>query len=80
MTEPLKNNTGTVLASQSGVRLAVLRASDLNFVYALTGTTTSAAGLVPNISDAAIVAGTAYHVVFKLADGSVGISQAITAS
>lgn len=80
VTEPLKNNTGTVLASQTGIRVSVLKAADLVGVYAYTGTVTNPSGVMPTISDAAIIPGTAYHVVIKLADGSVGVTQSITAT
>ena len=80
VTDPLKNNTGTVLASQSGVRVAVLQAADLVSVYESTGLTTNASGTLATISDAAITAGQQYHVAIKLADGSVGITGPITAS
>lgn len=80
VTEPLKNNTGTLLASQSGVRVAVLQAIDLVSVHEQTGLSTNASGLLPTISDATIVPATSYHVVIKLADGSVGITGPITAS
>lgn len=80
VTDALSTNNGTVLANQTGVRVSVVKAVDLVGVYALTGTTTNASGMLPTISDAAIIAGTAYHVVIKLADGSVGVTQAITAS
>jgi hypothetical protein len=80
VTEPLKNNTGTVLASQSGVRAAVLQAADLVSVYETSGLTTDASGLLAAISDAAITTGQQYHVAIKLADGSVGITGPITAS
>lgn len=80
VTEPLKNNTGTVLASQSGVRVAVLQAADLVSVFEATGLTTNALGVLGTISDAAIVAGQQYHVAIKLADGGVGITGPITAS
>ncbi len=80
VTEPLKNNTGTVLASQSGVRVAVLQAADLVSVYETTGLTTNASGILDTISNAAITAGQQYHVAIKLADGSVGITGPITAS
>ena len=75
VTEPLKNNTGTVLANLSGVGVAILSASD--FTYGLT---TNASGILATISDAAIIPGTQYHVAIKLADGSVGITGPITAS
>ena len=80
VTEPLKNNTGTVLASQSGVRVAVLQAADLVSVHEATGLTTNAGGILATISNAAITAGQQYHVAIKLADGSVGITGPITAS
>ena len=75
VTEPLKNNTGTVLANLSGVGVAILSASD--FTYGLT---TNASGILSTISDAEITAGHQYHVAIKLADGSVGITGPITAS
>lgn len=80
VTEPLKNNTGTLLASQSGVRVAVLQAADLVSVYETSGLTTNASGILATISDAAISAGQQYHVAIKLADGGVGITGPITAS
>lgn len=80
VTEPLKNNTGTVLASQSGVRVAVLQAADLVSVYETSGLTTNASGILGTISNAAITAGQQYHVAIKLADGGVGITGPITAS
>lgn len=80
VTEPLKNNTGTVLASQSGVRVAVLQAADLVSVFETSGLTTNASGILATISNAAITAGQQYHVAIKLADGSVGITGPITAS
>ncbi|MCO6442834.1 MAG: hypothetical protein J5J04_02005, partial [Anaerolineae bacterium] len=53
VTDPLKNNTGTVLASQSGVRVAVLQAADLVSVFETSGLTTNASGILATISDAA---------------------------
>ena len=80
VTEPLKNNTGMVLASQSGVRVAVLQAADLVSVFETSGLTTNASGVLGTISAAAIIAGQQYHVAIKLADGSVGITGVVTAS
>ena len=80
VTEPLKNNTGTLLASQSGIEASVLRASDLVSVHAATGLTTNASGVLATISNAAITTGQQYHIVIKLADGGVGITGAVTAS
>ena len=75
VTEPLKNNEGTLHANLSGVGVAILSASD--FTYGLT---TNASGILATISDAAIIPGQQYHVVIKLADGGVGITGPITAS
>lgn len=80
VTEPLKNNTGTLLANVSGVRVAVLEAATLAGVFETSGLTTSASGLLAAITDAAITTGQQYHVAIKLADGSVGITGPITAS
>lgn len=80
VTDPLKNNTGTLLASISGVRVAVLEAATLACVYETSGLTTNASGILATISDAAIITGQQYHVAIKLADGSVGITGPITAS
>lgn len=80
VTDVLKNNAGTVLASQSGIRVAVLTASSLVRVYEATGLTTNSSGILQAITDASITSGQSYHVAIKLADGSVGITQAIIAS
>lgn len=80
VTEPLKNNTGTLLASQSGITVAVLQAADLVSIYEATGLTTNASGLLAAISNASITTGQQYHVAIKLADGGVGITGPITAS
>lgn len=80
VTDPLKNNTGTVLASQSGVKVAVLAAATLESVYEASGLTTNGSGLLSAISNAAITTGQLYHVAIKLADGGVGITGPITAS
>jgi hypothetical protein len=76
----LHNNTDTVWANQSGIRVSVVRASDFVQVYAATGLTTNASGILQAITGAGIVTATSYHVAIKLADGSVGITQAIVAS
>lgn len=80
VTEPLKNNTGTLLANASGVRVAVLQAADLVSVFETSGLTTNASGILATISHAAVIPGQQYHVVIKLADGGVGITGPITAS
>lgn len=80
VTEPLKNNTGTLLALQTGIKCAVLQVSDLASVYETSVATTDASGLLSALSDAAIIASQQYHVAIKLSDGSVGITDPITAS
>lgn len=79
VTEPLKNNAGTLLASVTGIRLAVLMAATLESVYELTDVATNASGLLPSVGNAAIVAGVQYHVAVRLPDGGVGITGPITA-
>lgn len=78
--EPLKNNTGTLRASLSGIKAVVIRASDMVAVLTKTGLTTNASGLLSAISDANLVAGTQYHVLIKLSDGGVGVSAPIAAA
>lgn len=80
VTDPLKNNTGTVLASETGVKAAVLDATTLESVYEVTGLTTNGSGVLEAISNAALTASTSYHVAIKLSDGSVGITGPITAT
>lgn len=78
--DPLKNNTGTLLASQSGIVASVLAAPTLASVHTLSGLTTNGSGLLAPISHASLTTGQQYHVAIKLADGSVGITGPITAS
>lgn len=75
VTEPLKNNTGTVLANLSGIGVALLRTED--FTYGLT---TNTSGILSTITDASIISGQQYYVAIKLADGGVGITGPITAT
>ena len=79
ISEPLKNNTGTLRANQTGVRVAVLQSADLVSVYEASALTTDAAGVLEPITSAMMTAGQQYHVAIKLADGGVGISGAVTA-
>ena len=58
-TPPLKNNTGTLLASISGWTVNVYNASTGDFVVQKTGLTTGADGVL-TVSDALIVAATSY--------------------
>lgn len=80
LAEPLKNNTGTVRANETGVKVSILSASTLAQVYQATGLTTNASGVLASITNAAIAVGTTYHVAIKTADGGVGISGPVEAT
>jgi len=80
VTDPLRNNTGTLLTSETGIKVSVLDATTLESVYEATGLTTNGSGVLAAISNAAITATNSYHVAIKLADGSVGITGPITAT
>lgn len=80
VSQPLKNNLGTVWVNQSGIRAAVLQSADLVSVYETVGLTTNGAGMLSSIADTSIIAGQQYHVVIKFADGGVGITGVVTAS
>ena len=58
-TPPLKNNTGTLLASLSGWTVNVYNASTGALVLRKSGLSTDAAGVL-TLADAALVAGTTY--------------------
>lgn len=68
LTPVLKNNSGTVLASETGVACNVYNASTGALVVRKTGLTSSAAGIV-SVTDAAMAAGTtyAYEIVLSAA-------------
>ncbi len=73
--QPLKNNAGTVLASQSGATAHVYNPSTGALVVAKTGQTTNGSGVM-TISDAAISAATEYRVIIILASGAEGMFKA----
>jgi hypothetical protein len=80
VSDPLVNNTGTVLASQTGIVASVLNASTLESVFETTGLTTNGSGILDTITSGLITPTSSYYVVVKLADGSVGIAGPITAT
>ena len=59
LTPVLKNNSGTVLASETGVACNVYNASTGALVVRKTGLTSDASGIV-SVTDAAMAAGTTY--------------------
>lgn len=81
VSSPLKNNTGTLLSSETSIVCSVLRATDLSSIYGTTSASSDGSGLLSSLSDAAITAGQSYHVAIKLSDGSsVGITGEIVAT
>lgn len=74
---PIRNASSTVL-DESSIRVSVVRADTLEQVYHGPGHAITAGVLA--VSDAAIVAGTAYHVSVKTAAGWIGMSDQVTAT
>ena len=68
-TEPICNNTGTLLVSQSGATVYVYSVANGALVVTKTGQTTNGAGVM-TITDAAISAGTTYRIVGVLSGGA----------
>jgi hypothetical protein len=77
-TLPLKNNTGTVLANETGATAYVYNITSGALVVAKTGQSTNASGVM-TINDVLIVKGTQYRVVVKLASAAEGLDK-ITAA
>lgn len=75
---PLKNNTGTLLASQTGVVVHVYAVATGNKIVSKTGLTTDAAGMLV-FSDAAMAVGTEYRIVIVLGSGAEGMAKASAA-
>ena len=67
-TPVLKNNTGTVLASETGVVVNVYNASTGALVLQKTGLTSNASGIV-TFTDAALAAATSYAYEVVLSGG-----------
>jgi len=74
----LKNNTGTVLANETGATVHVYAVSTGNKVVTKTGQATNASGVM-TVTDALIVGGTQYRVVVVLGSGAEGLDK-VTAS
>ena len=77
-TPVLKNNTGTVLANQTGITAYVYTPATGALVVKLTGQTTNGSGVM-TFTDTSIVAGTQYRVVIVLGSGAEGMDK-LTAS
>lgn len=70
---PLKNNTGTLLANETGVTVIVNTLSGV-LVVNKTAQTSNSTGMV-QVSDAAITTGTTYRVVIALQSGDEGMDK-----
>ena len=74
----LKNNTGTVLANETGATVHVYEVSTGNKVVTKTGQTTNGSGVM-TVTDALIVAATQYRVVVVLGSGAEGLDKVTAA-
>lgn len=70
----LKNNTGTVLANETGVTAYVYSVATGAHVVTKTGQTTNPSGIL-TFTDATIAAGTTYRVVIVLGSGDEGMDK-----
>ena len=77
-TPALKNNTGTVLANETGITAYIYTPDTGALVVKKTGQTTNASGVM-SVTDAAIAASTQYRVVIVLGSGAEGMDK-LTAS
>lgn len=77
-TSPLKNNTGTLLANETGATAYVYNVSTGALVVTKTGQTTNSSGIM-EVTDVNIDPSTQYRLVVKLASGAEGMDK-ITAS
>lgn len=73
----LKNNTGTLLSSESGATVHVYATSGA-LVVTKTGQTTNGSGVM-TVSDASLAAATSYRLIIVLASGAEGLATATAA-
>lgn len=73
-TAPLKNNTGTLLANQTGATAYIHNMTTGALVVAKTGQTTNASGVMV-VSDPLILPATQYRIVIKLASAAEGLDK-----
>lgn len=74
----MKNNTGTILANETGATVHVYEVSTGNKVVTKTAQTTNGSGVM-TVSDALIVAATQYRVVVVLGSGAEGLDKVTAA-
>jgi hypothetical protein len=70
--DPLKNNTGTVIANETGIEAFVYNKATGALVVHLTGQASNASGVV-TLTDASLVSATEYRVVLVLQNGDEGM-------
>jgi len=70
---PLKNNTGTLLASETGATVYVYQTSGAH-VVTKTGQTSDGSAIM-TVSDSALAAGTTYRFVIVLSGGAEGMDK-----
>lgn len=70
---PLKNNTGTLLANETGATVYVYQTSGAHVVTKTSQTTDGSA--IMTVSDAAMAAGTTYRYVIVLGSGAEGMDK-----
>ncbi len=75
---PMKNNTGTVIAGDTGITIDVYSLTTGVLVERFTGETTDASG-VCSVSSVNLVAATAYTVVVRRSNNAIGCAE-ITAT
>jgi hypothetical protein len=71
----MKNNTGTLLANETGITVHVYQVGG-GFVVTKTGETTDASGVM-TLSDAALSTGTTYRLIYVLASGAEGMEKKV---
>lgn len=77
-TPAMKNNTGTLLANETGITVYVYHPTTGALVVKKTAQTSNSSGVV-SVTDALIVGGTQYRIVIVLASGAEGMEK-LTAS
>lgn len=74
---PLKNNTGTLLANETGATVYVYQTSGAH-VVTKTSQTSNGSGIM-TVTDAALVSGTTYRYVIVLGSGAEGMDKSAAA-
>lgn len=76
-TPPLKNNTGALLASQSGITAHIYQLNG-TLVATKTGLSTDTSGIM-TVNEPSLVSGTTYRLVILMANGAEGMDKVTAA-